>query len=372
MRNDKILGKLPDPFIFDDGSRVQNVSDWERRRKEILDSVITTEFGGMPPKPEVFRVEQMGIGSKTSTYSYRIHCGSRAYPFTFCFSVRRVPDEQKHPVILTGDAIYCCNLNDEVTEEALRRGYHVAKFNRVELAPDMYNTDRDCGIYPIWPNLRFSAISAWAWGYQRVVDALLTLDYVDPTQIAITGHSRGGKTVLLAGATDERITYVNPNGSGTHGCGCYRFEQQEEPGRFKDDASERLEFMFRAVPYWMGDGLRQYVDHEADLPYDMHFIKALVAPRFFLETNGYEDTWGNPRGSYLTHIAAKEVWKLYGCPERCQTWYREGGHAHRWRDLNAFFDFIDACRLGFPLREEITRKPYTDMEPLHDWCAPEK
>ena len=39
----------------------------------------------------------------------------------------------------------------------------------------------------------------------------MTLDYVDPYHIAVTGYSRGGKTVLLAGATDERIRYTNPN-----------------------------------------------------------------------------------------------------------------------------------------------------------------
>ena len=66
MRQDIILGKLPDPFVFDDGSRVKSAADWPRRREEILSSVIRTEFGGMPPQPEAFRVEALDVDSDIS------------------------------------------------------------------------------------------------------------------------------------------------------------------------------------------------------------------------------------------------------------------------------------------------------------------
>lgn len=371
MRKDVILGKLPDPFLFADGTRAANLDDWQRRRQEILDEVITTEFGGMPPKPDQIEVEPLDLHGTHFTNTYRIHCGTKDHPFSFCFMTWRPAVDHKCPVILTGDMLYDANLNDQVIAEALRRGFVVAKFNRVELAPDLRNVGRTSGIFPLWPELKFSTISAWAWGYQRVVDALLTLDYVDPDQIAVTGHSRGGKTTLLAGATDDRIAYVNPNGSGTHGCGCYRFEQREEPGKFGEDYSETLEFMFEHIPDWMGEGLRQYIGREQELPYDMHTIKALIAPRYLLETNAYGDIWANPRGSYLTNRAAREVWKLYGCEERCQAWYRTGVHNHGWRDFNALFDFIDAVRYGAPLPADITRVPYEDLQPLHDWTCPQ-
>ena len=371
MRKDLILGKLPDMFRFEDGSRVQSIEDWEKRRREILDVAVETGFGGMPPKPENMWFEALDLHGKKFTNTYRIHCGTKEYPFTFCFMVWRPDTDLKCPVILTGDALYDTNLDDKVIAEARRRGYAVAKFNRVELAHDMYNTDRTSGIYPMWPELKFTAISAWAWGYHRVVDVLRQLDYIDPDQIAITGHSRGGKTVLLAGATDDRIAYVNPNDSGTHGCGCYRFQQREEPGRFGEDYSEELGFLVKAAPHWMGEKMKDYVGRENELPYDMHHIKALVAPRCFLETNAYADIWGNPRGSYLTFLAAKEAWKMYGCEEKCQTWYRLGGHHHGWDDFCALFDFIDTIRCGAPMPDTYTRKPYDDIEPLHDWKCPE-
>ena len=36
-----------------------NEAAWQIRRKELLDLVVDVEFGGMPPKPETLRVEQL-------------------------------------------------------------------------------------------------------------------------------------------------------------------------------------------------------------------------------------------------------------------------------------------------------------------------
>ena len=79
--------------------------------------------------------------------------------------------------------------------------------------------------------------SAWAWAAQRCVDALLTMDLVQSDGIAVTGHSRGGKTAILAGATDERIAVTNPNNSGTGGAGLLRLKgsRAEEINSFWSD-----------------------------------------------------------------------------------------------------------------------------------------
>ena len=36
--------------------------DWERRKAEFYDMVIDTEYGGMPPQPEVFKVDKVCMG----------------------------------------------------------------------------------------------------------------------------------------------------------------------------------------------------------------------------------------------------------------------------------------------------------------------
>ncbi len=370
MRKDVVLGMLPDPYVFRDGTRVETLADWERRREEIIEDTIGLEFDGMPPKPDEVRFENLHPVIRGRAISYRIHCGTKEHPFSFCFMAYIPNKEGKMPVLLTGDAIYkeCCN--DRVIEEADRRGFIVVKFNRNELAPDYADPERKIGINAIWPDKKFTAISAWAWGYHRVIDVLCQLDFVDVDHIAISGHSRGGKTVLLAGATDTRVRYTNPNGSGTHGCGPYRFLQKEDKGEYEDEISEPLESMMKHINYWMGQGLWQYVGKEETMPHDMHFIKALIAPRCYLETNGHGDIWANPRGSYLCWRAAKETWKMYGAEDKCCTWYREGGHDHGWAEFYALFDFMEADINGTPLPESLTRTPYDDMEDIYTWHAP--
>jgi len=359
MRNDVILGTLPDVFKMNNGDIITAIDQWEARRKEIIENAVELEFGGIPPKPDAVFVEPLVELGSGRVNSYRVHCKIKEFDFTFCININMPKSDRKVPLVICGDSIYD-TCNDKVIAEANRRGFAVAKFNRTEFAPDLFNSERTSGIYPIFPDLMFSAISAWAWGYMRVVDAVLTLDYIDAANIAIAGHSRGGKTVLLAAALDERIRFVNPNGSGTHGCGCYRFEQREQPGLYEDERSETLADLFGAVPYWMGQEMKQYIGRENEIPHDMHFIKALVAPRVLIETNGYADIWANPRGSYITNIEAKKVWALYGKEKNCLAHYREGGHNHTFEDFCVLFDIMEAVISG---NEPVEYpNPFPDIE----------
>ena len=342
MQNqDKILGPLPNPFLFADGRAVTTAADWRARREEIIEQAVELEYGGMPPKPEFLTVEQIHFAGKGKLNSYRIHTGTRAHPFSFVLQIHRPALDGRLPVILTGDGCYTC-CGDEVVAEAALRGFLVAKFNRTEFAPDIYNSDRGSGIYLVYPEGHFSAISAWAWGYHRCMDALEQMDFVDASQVAITGHSRGGKTAL--------------------GAGCYRYEQYEsEP----DGRSEKLEDLVRAVPYWLGPRMKDYIGRETELPHDMHFFKALVAPRCLLQTEGRADTWGNPKGSYQTFMAAREVYRFLGAEKHIVAWYREGGHRHALPDFCALFDFMEAMRGTKPLDHAFTTNPYPDMTPIY-------
>ncbi len=368
-KDDKILGRLDDPFIMADGTRVKTAEDWKKRRREIIDTAIELQFGGMPPKPSRLTVEPLQHGGLLRSYRITVFENTGSFNFTMqIFLPAGIDDTKKHPVLLTGDGCYrYCN--DKVIDSAHARGWIVAKFNRVELAHDMYNESRDSGLYPLYPDMHFSALSAWAWGYSLCIDALTEIPFADETQVAITGHSRGGKAVLLAGAYDERIAFVNPNNSGTHGCGCWRYRQAgTTDGEF--DRTEVLSDMMHLVPNWFGPEMKKYVGHDEDMPHDSHFLKALVAPRCFIETEALGDTWANPRGSYQTFLAAKEIYKLLGAEERIAARYREGTHAHLPSDFDAFLEFCDRMRRGEPLTEEYTRDPFPGMEPIFDWQAP--
>lgn len=357
--NDTLSGPLPDLFTFADGTPVHMPGDWPRRRREILDTAVELEFGGLPPKPEVFRVEQLNDPAARTPRAYRLTVGTAERTMTFVMQAYLPARQGRFPVLLTGDGCYR-KCNDRVLDTAMDRGYAVVIFNRTEMAHDMYNENRTGGVYDVYPDGHFSAISAWAWGYHRCVDALEQLPWADTDHIAVTGHSRGGKTALLAGATDERIRLTDPNGSGAHGCGCYRYHQYD-PGAKPDERNEELADLMRAVPYWLGKGMRAYIGRETELPHDMHFIKALVAPRILLETSGRGDVWANPRGSWLTFRAAKRVWEALGVPENCASVYREGGHDHTYGEFCALLDRMDADIRGEAVPERFFENAYPGL-----------
>lgn len=341
--HDKIFGKLPNAFEKRDGSKMTDKNDWADQREFLLEKTLPLLCGGMPPKPEVVNVQSTYAGSG----NYLVAVGTNEKTLTFEIQILK-PEKENGPVLICGDLFYC---NEAVTEEAKKRGFTVVRFNRCALAGDNYRIDRNHGLYLIYPELKFSAIAAWAWGYQRCVDALEILG-INTENVAIAGHSRGGKTTLWAAATDERIKFVQSSCSGFAGSGCFRYEEIFDPEEIKDTnfgdpRCENLVDMLGPVPYWLGnDGkdIAEYIGRENELPFDMHFMKAAVAPRYLFESISVDDIWSNPRGAYITHKAAKEIFKVLGVEDNIVLSCRYGPHAHTFNDFCRFFDFIE-CSL---------------------------
>lgn len=354
--------ELPNPFVFKDNTNVKNATDWQQRRKEILDCIIDIEFGGLPPAPTETSYELLnttGDLEKGHFDTFRVIAKTEP-EFTFIMQVLVPPDNGPFPVVINGDRCWKY-ASAEVEKEVRERGYILATFNRVEIVPDVKEAGRDTSLYKIFPEAKFGALAAWAWGYHRCVDVLSQLDFVDPGKIAITGHSRGGKTVLLAGATDERIALTNPNDSGSGGAGCYRFQGPD---------SERLADTNKNFPFWFGPKISKYVDKENELPFDQHFMKALVAPRALLTTEALGDLWANPLGTWLTFAAAKEVYKFLGAEDKIATWYREGEHKHSLPDWQAFLDFMGWKLEGKKTETTFNVCPFEDMPEAFSWKAP--
>jgi len=370
LKNWTLLSPLPDLFQLESGARVAGEADWAARRAELWRYAVDMQYGGMPPEPEFLEVEPLYRSDRGD--SYRIHTGRRAHPITFLMQVIWPGKRGRYPIVVDGDGCFPYVYLDEALDVYREAGVALVRFNRTELAHDIKEEKHEDGLYAVYPGMTFGALAAWAWGYHRCTDAVLQLGCADERMIAYTGHSRGGKTALLAGATDTRATVVNPNGSGAGGAGCYRIHAETLCEDDEVRRSERLADLLRNFPFWFGPEMQPYAEREEDLPFDEHFLKALVAPRVLLDTEALSDAWANPVGTYMTHRAAGEVWRFLGAEDRLLIHYRDGYHYHKPEDMavlcNVMHHFLD----GTPFDGTINGTPFDDIPPVHTWRCPEK
>lgn len=369
----EVLGKLPNPFIFDDGTEVKSVEDWEKRRKEIYKTAVELQYGPQPPKPEYLEYEYLTECEK-DVDCIKIYAGTKEKQLSFVMNIYKPKNyESKYPVIISGDGCWKSYIAPEYIDTMLDNGIGFVLFNRLELAHDIRNEGRHQGaLFKIYPDIDFGAISAWAWGYSRCVDVLEQLPFVDTSCIAFTGHSRGAKTAMLAGVLDERAAIVNPNETNCGSCACYRIHMTQICEDGVERRSETLGDLGKNYPFWIGSGMQEYKENEAALPFDAHYLKALVAPRKLCVWEAASDAWTNTIGSWQTTMAANEVFKLYGKEENLVWYYRTGGHKHTPLDIEQLVKVIKYHMNGEPLDDTFYKTPFKKPELIFDWKCPEK
>ena len=329
---------LPPLLVALDGRPVTELSQWPARRAEVLRLSLPLAYGRWPDTPRETACELLHQATVRALDDARLWTCRVRVDGTHAFLMRvfAPAGDGPYPVVLSGDGCWQY-ATDAVLADLLRRGYAFAQFNRVEIAADIAGPPQPVG-----------ALAAWAWGYHRAVDALLQLPLADAARIAVVGHSRGGKAALLAGATDTRIALTSANNSGAGGAGCWRR---------RGAGAESLADITQAFPHWFGPELAAWAGREDALPFDQHFLKALVAPRALLTTEALGDAWANPLGTWHTHQAAQAVYAWMGAAPQLAIHYRAGGHAHLPADWALMLDFADHLWHGAPRPEGLDRPP---------------
>ena len=149
----------------------------------------------------------------------------------------------------------------------------------------------------------WGSIAAWAWGMSRVEDYFETDKSIDAKRVAIHGVSRLGKTVMWAGAHDQRFAAVIASCSGEGGAALSHRDYGETIAHLT--APTRYPYQFAAnYAKWGG-----FPDKA---PMDANMLVALIAPRPLLLQTGSTDYWSDPKGEFLAAVAAGPVYKLLG------------------------------------------------------------
>ncbi|NND07796.1 MAG: hypothetical protein HKN87_15575 [Saprospiraceae bacterium] len=372
------------PNILQDqyGDSIATVEEWNAHRPYLKQMLQHYQYGKVPEKIDSFTVVETHKedGKKWTRLQYSFTLYKSGQSLTFRLGLIKPLAKGKYPIIIKNDR-YTFDLEEIeqekprnnyqkqdrlsldlwVADEATRRGYMYAKFNREDIFLDLQ--DGQSGrIDKLYPNLKCGAIMVWAWTYQSIIDWLTTLPFVETNRIVATGHSRGGKTALCAGIYDDRIAVTAPNSSGLGGTASMRYYDLNHEPQTIDHHAERFK-------HWWPNQWYKLAPHLAKLPFDAHFARALIAPRALINTHARHDYWANPYGTHLTFLKSQPIFSLYEKPHFNAMHWRDGGHGQLKEDWLALLDFCDFVFFGSQISRPLNHNPDPDRLQFDDLSA---
>lgn len=396
---------LPDPLVMLDGTKVSTAKQWtEQRRPELRAIFQHYMYGAIPPKPAKLDfntqvVDDKFLDGQATLKLVSISIPGQATPkidllvvtpnavqqapvflaLNFCgnhtvHADPRIPlahgflgqgckgCTNGHPT----EAARGAQAGDWPLEEIIRRGYALATFcnadvdsDRADVSDGVYSwlAEQRGGTAATAPTRDRGCIAGWAWGFQRCVDYLVTDRAIDPKRMVAVGHSRNGKTALLAAAFDDRIALAIPHQAGCGGTAPSRASAAarviQANGR---PFSETMTVINQNFPHWFNAEYKKFNATPEKLPFDQNCLVALMAPRPVLLSNALEDQWADPSGQFDVLKGAEPVYRLLragGCDaavmppvnqlvnSKLGYYIRPGRHSMTASDWRIFMEFAD-------------------------------
>ena len=325
-------------------------------KNEIINLLLREEYGFLPPSPYSVTAETIShdknfCAGKAELLKLSLCCKASFGEFSFPVYYAR-QKEKKHDV----PCFIHINFRDLIpdryqpTEEIISAGYSTLTFCYKDVTSD--DGDFSNGLAGKVYNQRerkpdeCGKIGLWAWAAMAVLDYAQTLDELDRKRISVVGHSRLGKTALLAGALDERFYCAISNDSGCSGAALSRETRGETVANIVD-----------VFPFWFCENYKKYVNNESALPFDQHFLIAANAPHKVYVASANEDQWAYPPNEYLSCVAASKSFEAAGLtgfvhPERLPNigeYFHDGNIAYHLRagthylgrdDWNLFIKYL--------------------------------
>lgn len=337
---------LPDPLVFNNGKPVRQAGDWKKRRMEILHLFENEVYGKTPAgkvhlsavqlsentdvcnglavrKEVLLRLNRDGQDLELALLLY-LPKSTKKIPIFLGYNFNGNHTVSDDPGILVTQSWVRNNPAAGISQnrssgslrgsdssawpvrEIVARGYGVATLYYGDVDPDFDDGFKN-GVNRLFKEKRDSAswgsIAAWAWGLSRVLDYLEEVKEVDPKRVIVLGHSRLGKAALWAAANDLRFAVAVSNESGCGGAALSKRIYGETVGRINN-----------SFPHWFCKNFTKYNNKEDYLPVDQHELLALIAPRPVYVCSAEDDRWSDPKGEFLSCVAASPVYQLLGKP----------------------------------------------------------
>lgn len=359
------ISRLPNPFIFADDTPVMTKKQWVCRRAEIAAHAQAYELGKKPRAPL-----QVAGSVSSEKVSVIVRDNNKQISFDALITLPS-----------TGTAPYPAMIgigNSYLNNEALsKQGIAVIQFPNNELGEQQNSQSRGKGkFYELYgSDHSASAMTAWAWGVSRLIDALQLSGntLIDTQRLGVTGCSRNGKGALVAGAFDERIALTIMQESGSGGAASWRISDAQLA------AGQNVQTLRQIVTenVWFTEQFKMFSEAATKLPFDHHSLMGLIAPRGLLVVENTSMEWLGNQSTYTTAVVAREIWKALGAADNMGV-TQVGGHNHCHLPTSQQ-PFVDAFVRKFLLNDKTanTQVQQTDgtfpveISRWVDWTAPE-
>jgi len=291
----KMINNLPDPSGLS--------------KSEILSVLLKEEYGKIPSRPysvsaEILSDENMFAG-KARLKKCKLNCKSEWGEYSFPFWYMLPKDKTNVPSFIHLNFTNLIPDKYQPSEEILDAGYAVFSIHYKDVSSDDADfTDGLAGVVyhnGIRNNDDCGKIGLWAWAAIALFDYTQTLPELNHHKVSVVGHSRLGKTALLAGALEEKFYCAFSNDSGCSGASIAR-----------ESTGERISDIVRVFPFWFCKNYYKYANREESLPFDQHWLLCANIPHKVYVASALDDTWACPRNEYISCIAADSYYKGHG------------------------------------------------------------
>ena len=280
-------------------------------KEKLIDVLLSEEYGYLPEKPQSFTAFSESVNKKFCAgkadlekirLNFLMQNGNFSFP-VYLVCPKNV--QGKVPCFIHINFDNNVPSQYQPTEEIIDRGYATLTFCYRDVTsddgdftdglaglvyPDGKRKENDCG-----------KIGLWAFAAMCVMDFAQTLPNIDPERISVVGHSRLGKTALLAGALDERFFCAISNDSGCGGASLAR-----------GNTGEKIIDIIHGFPYWFCENYKKYAKNEDEMSFDQHFLIAANHPHRVYVASAEDDEWACPKNEYLSCVAASEYYEGRG------------------------------------------------------------